>query len=104
MLFLILKIQHFIKWPETFGLELFFPHQDYKYFCFCNNDQFNIVRKHIGPWWVLLVQNHLLNSMTIFMKILHGYSAVLLPVCALFLQPLIHYNNETDENSIQSWT
>lgn len=22
----------------------------------------------------------------------------------VFLQPLIHYNNETDENSIKSWT
>lgn len=72
---------------ETFGLELFFPHQDYKYFCFCNNGQFNIVRIHIGPWLVLLVQNHLLNSMTIYMKILHGYSAVLLMVCVCFCNP-----------------
>lgn len=45
------------------------------------------MRIHIGPWLVLLVQNHLLNSMTIFMKILHGYSAVLLTVCVCFCNP-----------------
>lgn len=32
-------------------LNFFFPHQDYKYFCFCNNGQFNIVRK---PYWSMV--------------------------------------------------